>query len=331
MYFRVTRAIADFAGRMGDEQVTYDLARPFITHVAIDKHPQTTELPKGAVIASCTTTRELDATQGLVDLTSAMAASKDGRSVNFEGMNEKVKAIYEIVDPIFRELNTQLQTSIMLLKWRCGMTDGPVESLSNRSEAVSSDGAVWRNISTLRSIGLIFGRPFLKIDPSIIEEISQMQNAGVELPLGIQLVMEARCQSKTHSRSALVIGVTAAEIALKQLIGELAPDARWLAQNVPSPPIHKIAKDYIPSLKVKARVMGKTVRMPKKLLKKLQEAVELRNRVVHAGEPAPRQEELRGILDAMEDVVWVCGLYAGHTWAWDHVSFDTQSTWEDDK
>ena len=31
----------------------------------------------------------------------------------------------------------------------------------------------------------------------------------------------------------------------------------------------------------------------------------------------------------MEDIVWICGLYAGQIWAWDHVSFDTKSAWED--
>jgi hypothetical protein len=142
-----------------------------------------------------------------------------------------------------------------------------------------------------------------------------MHNEGSEPPLGLQLLGEAWNQRITHPRSALVIGVTAAEIALKQLIGELAPDARWLVDNVPSPPIFKIARDYVPSLKVKARLKGKTLQPPKKLLKRLLEAVELRNKVVHAGEAPPGPEELKEILVAMEDLVWICDLYTGHTWA----------------
>ena len=66
------------------------------------------------MFASCTTSLELDETEGLLDLTSAIAASKDGRSVNFEGMNERMKAIYNIVDPVFSQLGTQLENSIML-------------------------------------------------------------------------------------------------------------------------------------------------------------------------------------------------------------------------
>ena len=283
------------------------------------------------MFASCTTSLELDETEGLLDLTSAIAASKDGRSVNFEGMNERMKAIYNIVDPVFSQLGTQLENSIMLLKWRCGITDGPIKSFSRRSETVSSDGLAWRSISTTRSIKNVFSVPSRKIDASAFQEVSRLHNEGAEPPLGLQLLIEAWNQRTTHPRSALVIGVTAAEIALKQLIGELAPDARWLAENVPSPPIDMIARDYIPRLKVKARLKGKTLQPPKNLLKRLEEAIKLRNKVVHRGAAPPAEEKLRMILAAMEDLVWICGLYAGHTWAWDHVSFDTKSTWEDEK
>jgi hypothetical protein len=294
MYFRVTCAVDGLAGKMCDEPLDYDLARPFVAHVSICKQKPTTEAPKGGpVLASCTTRLELDESEGLLDLTSAITASKDGRSVNFEGMSERMKAIYGIVDPIFRQLGTQLETSIMLLKWRCGITDVGIKSFSSRSEAVSSDGSTWRSISTLRSVKIVFSPPPRKIDASAFQDVSRLHNEGVEPPLGLQLLIEALNQRTTHPRSALVIGVTAAEIALKQLIGELAPDARWLAENIPSPPIDTIARDYIPSLSVKARLKGKTLKPPKKLLKRLEEAIKLRNKVVHRGAAPPAQEKLR--------------------------------------
>jgi hypothetical protein len=66
-------------------------------------------------------------------------------------------------------------------------------------------------------------------------------------------------------------------------------------------------------------------------LTKLNEAVELRNKVVHAGEAPPDQEKLKVILFAMENLVWICDLYAGNKWASHHISFETKSTWEDEK
>ena len=279
-------------------------------------------------------------------MTAAITKSKDGVWANFESMNRDVKAVHKvgdpafsqritgvhkIVDPVFSQLRTDLKTSISILKWRYGLTDTSINSFSHWSEAVSLDGTEWRGISTTRVVKMSFSKPVSKINTSTVHEVGRMHNEGAEPPLGLQLLMEAWNQRTTHPRSALVIGVTAAEIALKQLIGELAPDARWLADNIPSPSIFKIARDYIPMLKVKVRLVGKTIRPPKKLIKRLTEAVELRNRIVHAGEAPPESEKLKEILVAMEDIVWICDLYKGHTWAWDHISFETKSTWEDEK
>jgi hypothetical protein len=183
----------------------------------------------------------------------------------------------------------------------------------------------------LRGLRISFSHPFRKIDLSTLDETGRLHNEGAEPPLGLQLLIEAWNQRTTHPRSALVIGVTAAEIALKQLIGELAPDAQWLIDNVPSPPIFKIARDYVPILRVKVRLNGKTLRPPKRLLKKLENAVELRNKVVHTGKAPPDPEKLKEILVAMGDLVWICDLYKGHIWAWEYISFETKSTWEDEK
>jgi hypothetical protein len=332
MHFRVKCTVDDLTDKMCDEPIMYDLVRPSIANLSIYKQTPTTELPKGGpVFASCTTSLELDEREGFQDLVTAMARSKNGQWANFEGMSEKMNAIYEIIDPIFSSLRTHLKTSIAILKWRYGITGSPINSISNWSEAVSSDGSAWRGISPVRGLKISFSGVVKKIDASAVQEVIRLHNEGEEPPLSLQLLIEARNQRMTHPRSALVIGVTAAEIALKQLIGELAPDARWLAENVPSPPIARIARDYIPSLRVKAQLKGKALRPPKKLLKRLTDAVELRNKVVHAGEAPPDPEKLQEILAAVEDLVWICCLYTGHTWAWDHVSFDTKSTWEDQK
>lgn len=331
MYFRVTCAVDDLTDNMCDEPIAYDLAGPSVIHFVVSKQKPTTETPKGGpVMASCATGVEFDESEGLRDLTSAIAASKDGLHVYLGDMQERVKGIYAIVDPVFAQLGRQLETSLTLLRWRYGITDGPIRSVSNRSEAVSVDGSTWRNISGLRSVKLVF-TILRKIDKSVIEEVSQLHNQGAEPPLGLQLLIEAQNQRTTHPRSALVIGVMAAEIALKQLIGELAPDARWLAERVQSPPIDEIAREYIPSLKVKAKFTGKTLKPPKELLKKLEAAIKARNRVVHRGAAPPKPDELQEVLATMEDIVWMCSLYSGHRWAGNYVSHGTISAWENGK
>jgi hypothetical protein len=328
MHFRVSCIVDDLTHKMCDEPITYDLVRSVLVHVSIQKQTPKDELSKiRPVVASCTTSLDLDESEGLRDLTSAVEKSIDGLGVNFQGMNDQMKGIYEIVDPVFRTLRSDLTASIAILRWRYGITDSPANSMSNWSEYVSLDGSAWRGISTLRGIKIAFGRPFTKLDSSAVEEVSRLHNEGADPPLALQLINEARNQRTAHPRSSLVIAVTAAEVAIKQLICVLAPDARWLAENVPSPPIYKILKDYVPKLKVKARATQLPLQPPKKLLARLNEAVELRNKVVHTGVAPPNPDKLLEILAAMEDVVWICVLYSGHTWAGHHISYETISAW----
>lgn len=79
MYFRVACTVDDLTNKMCDEPIDYDLAQPFIAHVSIYKQLPTSEVPNsGPVLASCTTNLKLDDSEGLRDLTSAIAKSKDG-------------------------------------------------------------------------------------------------------------------------------------------------------------------------------------------------------------------------------------------------------------
>jgi hypothetical protein len=41
---------------------------------------------------------------------------------------------------------------------------------------------------------------------------------------------------RANPRSALIIGMSAAEVGFKQCVGYLVPDAAWLANHVPRPP-----------------------------------------------------------------------------------------------
>jgi hypothetical protein len=227
MHFRVSFVVDGLSDKMCDEPIEYDLAGQFVSHVSIYRQPATMDPPKsGPVLASCTASPELDDSEGLRDLEVGIARSKDGLWANFAGMNEKMRAIYDIVDPIFGQLRAHLKMSVAILKWRYGITQGPINSFSNWSESVSSDGAAWRGISMIRGAKIRFLFPPRKVDAAAPRETGRLHNEGAEPPLALQLLIEALNQRAAHPRSALVIAVTAAEIALKQLIGELAPDAR---------------------------------------------------------------------------------------------------------
>jgi hypothetical protein len=152
---------------------------------------------------------------------------------------------------------------------------------------------------------------------------------GTEEPLGHQLFREAWNQKGVHPRSALVIGVAAAEVGLKKLIGTLVPQALWLVDEIQTPSFSKMVRDYLPSLPLKAKFRGKTIAPPKKLIDTLERAIRARNKVVHAGKAPPHGEELEEILRAVDEFLCICDVYAGRNWVAGFISSDTHAAWKD--
>jgi hypothetical protein len=111
--------------------------------------------------------------------------------------------------------------------------------------------------------------------------------------------------------SNIRVAVAAAEVGLKKVIGLIVPDAQWLLEEIPAPPIGKILRKYIPTLKVNSAITGKQIIPPSKLIEKLEDAARARNKIVHVGEKAPEQKELGEMLEAIRDVLRVCDLYQG--------------------
>jgi hypothetical protein len=143
------------------------------------------------------------------------------------------------------------------------------------------------------------------------------------------LFREAWSQIGTNPRSALVIGVTAAEVGLKRLIATLVPGTDWLMQEIQVPPLGKMLRKFLPTLQLKAkRVDGGPITPPRHLIRQIEEAVEHRNKVVHAGAPPPPRQELAAMLRAVSDLLWMCDIYLGEHWAGKHISTETMKNWQ---
>jgi hypothetical protein len=217
-----------------------------------------------------------------------------------------------------------------MFNWTHGR-DSPLDPFGSIQAWYSESGEQWHKYSIARSIGL----DILSATTSIyatnvrVDEIVQKVEAGAEEPLGRQLFREAWSQAHENPRSALVIGVTAAEVGLKRLIGTLIPQANWLVQEIQMPPATQIMRDYLPTLPVKARLKdGRPLTLPSKLIRQVEKAFRLRNRVVHVGVTPPSREDLFGMLEAISDLLWICDVYLGEHWAMRHVSLETQKEWQ---
>jgi len=109
------------------------------------------------------------------------------------------------------------------------------------------------------------------------------------------------------------------------------PQAQWLVDEIQTPALSKMLRKYLPTLPVRARFENKSIRPPNALLNQLDNAVQRRNKLVHAGELPPRWDELEEMLRAVNDFLWICDLYQGHVWAAKHISISLLNAWSSDQ
>jgi hypothetical protein len=157
-----------------------------------------------------------------------------------------------------------------------------------------------------------------------VESLRTVWDSREVEPLAHELLREAASQQIDRPRSCVVMAVAAAEVGLKQLIGNLIPDAKWLADNVPSPPLHQILLEFLPVLPTQFRVGGVIPKVPEELLATVKKAATMRNQIVHGKSPKTTKETLREILTAIHDCLYIFDCYSRKLWAWNCVSHDTK-------
>jgi hypothetical protein len=253
----------------------------------------------------------------------------DGDSVKIFNISPGVR---KITDDLFIQLRTLSQSTITTFNWTYGLDSPPAPCPSVRSHAwYSEDGEKWLQYSEVRSVRLLVEESTHSIFASSVktDEVVRKVEAGAEIPLSRQLFYEAWSQVGTNPRSALVIGVAAAEVGLKRLIATLVPGTDWLMEEIQTPPVGKILRHFLPTLPIRAkRTDGGPILPPTKLIRQIEKAVGYRNKVVHVGAPPPSRQELALTLRAISDLLWLCDVYMGEHWAMKHVSLETKKNWE---
>jgi hypothetical protein len=143
------------------------------------------------------------------------------------------------------------------------------------------------------------------------------KNARLGEPLGHQLLREAKEIAQHSPRSALLICYSALEVALKQHIAKCAPDAGWLAMEVPTPPLSKILKNFLPKIHSEKEDF-QSWDQANSVFKLIQKFGEDRNRLAHRGEES--SASLDDYLRTTSDLLFAFDVLEGHAWAKAHVS-----------
>jgi hypothetical protein len=196
--------------------------------------------------------------------------SEIGRAIENERVNiGKIKEdTVKLIDKQFFHLRAVSRSTVNIFNWIHGL-DGPPDPLVRGKSLYSEDGKQWFQYSLARKITVLVEEATHSIFASNaqIQEVVRRVEAGAEEPLARQVFREAWEQIGVNPRSALVIGVSAAEVALRRLIGTLIPEATWLVEEIQTPPVGKILRKFLPTLPVRAKWLdGRSITPPSKLV-----------------------------------------------------------------
>jgi hypothetical protein len=254
-----------------------------------EKHLPRTEWP-----------RELD----FVDGNGAIAP---GYMVPLWLMPEGMRAF---VNGLRREMNEAAEEVLGVLRWRSA-TLGPARPFSSRGMQYSLDGATWKPIPADTSVR-IGESSIVEIGEGAAERLQALLDAGAHEPAGHDLLREAWSQQWSNPRSSMLLGMAALEIGVKSFIAECLPEAEWLALHAPSPPVHALLVEYLPTLKTPA---GRSFEVPdEKTAKAIKVAVGQRNELAHRGAGVPFGR-LENTLITVRKLLFEFDVALGQEWA----------------
>jgi hypothetical protein len=153
------------------------------------------------------------------------------------------------------------------------------------------------------------------------QQLKALLASDAEEPLAHELKREGTALLSTAPRSALLALNSALEIGVKQHVAAVAPQTAWLMEEMPSPPIHKLLRRYLPILHAdRTDIPWDNLRT---LCKSAQELAETRNKLAHGGKIAS-DEDIGKYITVVQDWIYLLDFLDGHVWAADHLSAETR-------
>lgn len=247
--------------------------------------------------------------------------------VLFDAMDKKVPdGIMVLLDEVRNELDGCIRSTLHNIRWNRGLTSPHNPIRFGSALRWSRDGTTWKVApGEIRfDLSAECAQPLWMKDDEI-DRIKQYVEQGLNEPLGHHLLLEAWSQMSDNPRSALVMAIAAAETGWKEFVAHNLPQTQWLLENLPSPPLEKMLRELMPTIKTKAHFIGKKTGFPPTLLNVLKKGVHYRNRTVHGSSTSLSRAELDEVLKAVRDLLYMLDAYNGMLWAGAHIRRETIS------
>jgi hypothetical protein len=224
------------------------------------------------------------------------------------------------VDTVSKKLSSVGRALVSVLRWRYAQ-EGPPSPIGNRGLFYSdNNGNSWHLLPRRYSICVVTPpHSVLQLHKIDHDEILGFLESNSQEPVGHELLREAKELQHSSPRSAVLIAVSAVEVAAKSVIAGKVSDAAWLVETMQAPPVVDILIDYFPRLFPGKKQFYEPTKK-RGIIKTIHDAVYIRNQMVHKGYPPPREEKVAEIIAAVQELLWVCDYYAGHGWAELHIN-----------
>jgi hypothetical protein len=261
---------------------------------------------------------------------------KHGRD-NQDGFNDLPDVYRDFISTLHADMDRMASELFNVVRWRTGIVGGPLALTSHWCSMRWHDATKGNNVMGEHGFlnrqmiagGFTLGLPemqhadFGQECRAAVEGLLQLQSTQ---PLYHDLFREAWQLQHDNPRSALVMGIAAAETGFKTALVDLNPSVTWIIENLPSPPLDRMLRDYMSQLPARTRINGEVRRPPSSVITTIKQGIELRNKLVHGRQEQLTQETTRRTLEAVRDLLYMLDYYRGHEWALDRLSPDVATS-----
>jgi hypothetical protein len=202
------------------------------------------------------------------------------------------------------KLSTAGDSLVKILRWRYAQEGPPLPIGIIGLFCSKNNGETWHPIPGNYSI-INVTPPHSVLDTKEINvnEISASIKSDSQEPVGHELLRESKELQHTSPRSAVLIAVSAIEVAVKSAIIDKISDAAWIVDNIQTPPVVEILTKYFPILFSDVNQFYEPTK-ERGIVKVIYEAVTIRNQMVHKGASPPKKEKVEEIINAVQDFLW---------------------------
>jgi hypothetical protein len=253
--------------------------------------------------------RELIASDGMLS---------QGYMLSWKYYPDELKAICE---KAFTELTMETHRFIKLLMWFFN-TSHVHDPIRHISLYCNTRGRAYHVVNLPHASESYWQNDIVWNEPNGSGFTSLFKSTSEE-PLGHELFREAGSLLQSAPRSALLMLASALEVAVKSYISERVPVMQWLLTELQSPPVSKILRQFVPTLKPAGAVNLSHWSELKPMFNRIDKLIEARNRLTHRGALDATAKALIAFRDDVSDMLFIFDYLNGEPWARNNVRKET--------